>query len=142
MAQTSSARNVPYVISLPNGIELGAMVKIRGTVPENADRFQIDLMCSKGQEPDIALHFNPRFDQNKVVFNSRKSGSWGTEEYGHDFPFRHRQAFEVLIITDQEGFKVVIGDQKYHHFRYRIPLSEVCGLEVSGKVMLESVNIF
>ncbi|XP_060042464.1 galectin-7-like isoform X2 [Erinaceus europaeus] len=141
MAQTSSAQNVPYVISLPNGIELGGVVKIRGTVPENADRFHVDLVCSMGQDPDIALHFNPRFNENKVIFNSRKSGSWGTEEFGHNFPFRYGQAFEVLIITDQEGFKVIIGDQKYHHFCYRIPLSEVCGLEVSGDVMLELVNV-
>ncbi|XP_007524079.1 galectin-7-like [Erinaceus europaeus] len=142
MAQTSSSVHVPYVIPLPNGIDLGGVVKIRGTVPQFSDRFIVDLMCSMGQDPDIALHFNPRFDQNKVVFNIRKNGSWGTEEFGQGFPFRHGQAFEIMIIADQQGFKVVIGDQKYHHFRYRIPLSEVSRLGVSGNVMLESVNIF
>ena len=32
-------------------------------------------------EADIALHFNPRLDQNKVVLNDRKGGQWGQEEY-------------------------------------------------------------
>ena len=43
-------------------------------------RFGLNLHCGRAvPEADIAFHFNPRLDQNKVAINDRKDGNWGTE---------------------------------------------------------------
>ncbi|XP_060042372.1 galectin-7-like [Erinaceus europaeus] len=106
------------------------------------NRFEINLATSNCPDPDLALHFNPRFDENKVVLNTKENGVWCREECRNCVPFHRGQGFELMIIPKQEGFQIVVGDQEYYHFCYRIPLCEVCGLEVRGKVMLESVSIF
>ena len=47
---------------------------------EDAVRFGLNLHCGRAvPEADIAFHFNPRLDQNKVAINDRKDGNWGTE---------------------------------------------------------------
>ncbi|XP_023364017.1 galectin-7 [Otolemur garnettii] len=104
--------------------------------------FHVDLLCCEGQGADIALHFNPRLDQCTVVFNSLEQGAWGQEERGQGIPFQRGQPFEVLLIATEDGFKAVIGDAQYHHFRHRLPLARVRLVEVGGDVKLESLKIF
>ncbi|PIO29382.1 hypothetical protein AB205_0191920, partial [Aquarana catesbeiana] len=54
---------IPYVGTILGGLEPGTMVVIHGTVPNDADRFQIDFQCGSSTSPrsDVAFHFNPRF---------------------------------------------------------------------------------
>ncbi|ELV13966.1 Galectin-7, partial [Tupaia chinensis] len=123
-------------------IRPGTVLKIRGVVPEKASRFHVNLLCSEEEGADAALHFNPRLDTAEVVFNSKQRGSWGTEERGSGVPFQRGVPFEVLLIATDEGFKTVVGDSQYHHFRHRIPTELVRLVEVGGDVQLESVKIF
>ncbi|KAM9225627.1 galectin-7 [Dugong dugon] len=134
--------NVPYKISLPQGMRTSTVLRIRGLVPNNASRFYVNLLCSEEQDANAALHFNPRMDTSEVVFNSKEQGAWGIEERGQGVPFYRGQPFEVLLITTDNGFKVVVGDSEYHLFRHRMPLESVRLLEVGGDVQLESVRIF
>ncbi|XP_034800607.1 galectin-7 [Pan paniscus] len=135
-------RNVPHKSSLPEGIRPGTVMRIRGLVPSNASRFHVNLLCGEEQGSDAALHFNPRLDTSEVVFNSKEQGSWGREERGPGVPFQRGQPFEVLIIASDDGFKAVVGDAQYHHFRHRLPLARVRLVEVGGDVQLDSVRIF
>nr|XP_055106797.1 galectin-7-like [Symphalangus syndactylus] len=134
--------NVPHKSSLPEGIRPGTVLRIRGLVPPNASRFHVNLLCGEEQGSDAALHFNPWLDTSEVVFNSKEQGSWGREERGPGVPFQRGQPFEVLIIASDDGFKAVIGDAQYHHFRHRLPLARVRLVEVGGDVQLDSVKIF
>ncbi|XP_055106797.2 galectin-7-like [Symphalangus syndactylus] len=134
--------NVPHKSSLPEGIRPGTVLRIRGLVPPNASRFHVNLLCGEEQGSDAALHFNPRLDTSEVVFNSKEQGSWGREERGPGVPFQRGQPFEVLIIASDDGFKAVVGDAQYHHFRHRLPLARVRLVEVGGDVQLDSVKIF
>ncbi|KAJ3600581.1 hypothetical protein NHX12_031561 [Muraenolepis orangiensis] len=58
----------------------GDQLILKGLVPPNANRFQIDLGSSND---DLALHFNPRFEDCHggavLVLNSMSGGSWGSE---------------------------------------------------------------
>ncbi|KAG8524446.1 Galectin-7 [Galemys pyrenaicus] len=135
-------QNMPHRTSLPNGMRAGSVIRIRGILPEKATRFYVNLLCSDEKDSEAALHFNPRLDESTVVFNSLERGTWGSEERGSGIPFQRGQPFEVLIITAEDGFKAVVGDQEYHHFRHRIPAARVRLLEVGGDVKLESVKIF
>ncbi|XP_004441551.1 PREDICTED: galectin-7 isoform X2 [Ceratotherium simum simum] len=138
----AGSSDVHHKTPLPEGIRVGTVMRIRGVVPNNANRFFVNLLCSEGQDAEYALHFNPRLNESTVVFNTLEQGAWGPEERGSGIPFQHGQPFEVLLIATEDGFKAVVGDSEYHHFRYRIPPARARLLEVGGDLQLESVKIF
>ncbi|XDA83356.1 hypothetical protein R6Z07F_013246 [Ovis aries] len=142
VAAMAGSFNVPHKTTLPEGIRVGTVLRIRGLVPDKAGRFYVNLLCSEEPGSDAALHFNPRLDESTVVFNTLERGTWGAEERGSGIPFQRGQPFDVLLIATEEGFKAVIADSEYHHFRYRIPPGRVRALEVGGDLQLELVKIF
>ncbi|GAB5582079.1 galectin-8 isoform X4 [Prionailurus iriomotensis] len=105
----AGSSNVPHKMSLPEGIRVGTVMRIRGVVPEKAGRFYVNLLCGEGPGGEAALHFNPRLDESTVVFNSLEQGTWGREERGSGIPFQHGQPFDVLLIATEEGFKGASG---------------------------------
>ncbi|KAK1330238.1 hypothetical protein QTO34_010425 [Cnephaeus nilssonii] len=102
----SQQLNVPHKTSLPEGVRVGTVMRIRGVVPDKARRFHVNLLCSEEEGAEAALHFNPRMDESTVVFNTKEHGVWGPEERGHGLPFQRGQPFDVLLIATEEGFKV------------------------------------
>ncbi|XP_054566612.1 galectin-7 [Eptesicus fuscus] len=138
----AGSSNVPHKTSLPEGVRVGTVMRIRGVVPDKARRFHVNLLCGEEEGAEAALHFNPRMDESTVVFNTKERGGWGQEERGHGLPFQRGQPFDVLLIATEEGFKAVVGDAEIHHFRYRIPPARVRLLEVGGDLQLESVKVF
>ncbi|XP_008707643.1 galectin-7-like, partial [Ursus maritimus] len=101
----AGSSNVPHKTSLPEGIRVGTVMRIRGVVPDKAGRFYVNLLCSEVPGSEAALHFNPRLDESTVVFNTLEQGAWGREERGSGIPFQHGQPFDVLLIATEEGFK-------------------------------------
>ena len=93
-------------------------------------RFRVDFFTASGQ---IALHINPRFDQNCIVRNTDRGG-WGAEERSGGFPFRHNTPFEMVIIAESDHFKVSINGHHAFDYRHRIPLNEVTVLNVEGGI--------
>uniref|UniRef100_A0A8D1S2F6 Galectin n=1 Tax=Sus scrofa TaxID=9823 RepID=A0A8D1S2F6_PIG len=134
--------SMPHKTLLADGIRVGTVMRIRGVVPDQAGRFYVNLLCGEEPGSEAALHFNPRLDESSVVFNSLEHGAWGREERGPGIPFQRGQPFDVLLITTDEGFKVVVGDLEYHHFRHRMPPTRVRAVEVGGDLQLELVKIF
>ncbi|XP_059939112.1 galectin-7-like [Mesoplodon densirostris] len=141
-ARKAVDQKLPYRVPLPDGFKVGTVMKVRGVVPEDAESFHINLMCSDKDDSDIVLHFNPRPGKSTVVINTLKCGNWGPEERGSDPAFLRGETFDLLLIAKREGFKFVLGDKEYYEFRYRLPPERAVLVEVDGDVQLEFATIF
>ncbi|XP_035239585.1 uncharacterized protein LOC118208806 isoform X1 [Anguilla anguilla] len=130
---------IPYVRSFPNGLKWVTGLVFLGRVPSNISRFSFNLMC--GDTKDIALHFNPRFDPDVVVFNTFRGGSWENEERPTEMPLRKGEDFEIFILIKSQGYQVIVNGQKFYVFNHRIPLEQVTSLEIREEVTLYSVEV-
>jgi galectin-9 len=112
-----------------------------------ANRFEFNLMVGSviseqlKQSGDIALHFNPRFDTNLVVRNSRQNGRWGPEEREPQvMPYAAGRDFETMLLIEADGFKVAVNGRHFCQFPHRIPLSCVGVLSIEGSVEVERIE--
>ncbi|KAJ8883408.1 hypothetical protein PR048_015251 [Dryococelus australis] len=55
---------------------------------------------------DVALHFNPRFEESVIVRNSMVDGEWGNEERMGDMLLKRGSEFMLAIECEEERFKV------------------------------------
>uniref|UniRef100_A0A8C9JYN9 Galectin n=1 Tax=Panthera tigris altaica TaxID=74533 RepID=A0A8C9JYN9_PANTA len=100
---------IPYVGTIPEQLEPGTLIVIRGHVPCDSDRFQVDLQCGSSVKPraDVAFHFNPRFKWSDcIVCNTLKNEKWGWEEITYDTPFKKEKSFEIVIMVLKDKFQV------------------------------------
>jgi Galactoside-binding lectin len=70
----------------------------------------VDLICGLSVKCDVALHVNPRFDEMRLVRNTRTSERWGEEEAVVPFklPLRRGEAFYLYIFVAESKFLVAI----------------------------------
>ncbi|KAM3852405.1 galectin-9-like isoform 2-T2 [Vipera latastei] len=129
---------VPYTGNIPGGLGSNRTITVRGSIPMNAKRFQINLMAGQ----DIALHISLRMEQRTVVRNSFLYGRWGREERDLPFnPFQPGQFFELLIHCDNHKFKVYINGQPFFNFVHRyVPIEDICTIEIDGDVTLSYIK--
>ncbi|XP_059574202.1 galectin-7-like [Alligator mississippiensis] len=117
-------------------------VRIQGSVPNDCQRFAVNFSCGEEPNCNIAFHFNPRFDQNSVVFNSFQNHSWQCEQVMEGNPFKHGASFLLeFYITDQH-FEVVVNKKVFGQFKHRIPLCEVKVLEIKPEVQIQKIELF
>ncbi|KAI3367839.1 hypothetical protein L3Q82_026685 [Scortum barcoo] len=119
---------IPYTGPIPGGLHPGEMIIIQGTVPPDADRFQIDLSSGSSTKPrsDVALHFSPRFKGSPcVICNSLLQESWGKEETLHQLPYKRGAPFETIILVHEDVFKVAVNGAHLLEYKHKIPLNRV-----------------
>uniref|UniRef100_A0A8C7QMX7 Galectin n=1 Tax=Oncorhynchus mykiss TaxID=8022 RepID=A0A8C7QMX7_ONCMY len=134
--------SIPYVGPIYGGLRSGMSIYIQGVIPHEITRFNINLQCGEFEGGDIGFHFNPRFDGwDKVVFNSCQEGQWGSEEKTHHMPFSKGDAFEMVIIINQEGYQVTVNGRDFHMFKHRIPVERVNALQIGGDVSIQTINV-
>uniref|UniRef100_A0A2K5QHC0 Galectin n=1 Tax=Cebus imitator TaxID=2715852 RepID=A0A2K5QHC0_CEBIM len=100
---------IPYVGTIPDHLDPGTLIVIRGHVPSDADRFQVDLQYGSSVKPraDVAFHFNPRFKRaGCIVCNTLINEKWGWEEITYDSPFKREKSFEIVIMVLKDKFQV------------------------------------
>ncbi|XP_060939176.1 galectin-8-like [Limanda limanda] len=134
---------IPYTGPVPGGLHPGEIIIIQGSVPPDADRFQIDLSsgCSTKPRSDVALHFSPCFTgPPRVVCNSLLQETWGEEETLHQLPFKRGAPFETIILVHDNVFKVAVNGTHLLSYKHRIPLNRVDTFSISGKVMVYAVG--
>ncbi|XP_049917227.1 galectin-8-like isoform X2 [Epinephelus moara] len=134
---------IPYTGPIPGGLHPGEIIIIQGTVPPDADRFQIDLSngCSTKPRSDVALHFSPRFKGSPcVVCNTLLQESWGKEETLHQLPYKRGAPFETIILVHEDVFKVAVNGTHLLEYKHKIPLNRVDTFSISGKVRVHAIG--
>ncbi|XP_010631246.1 galectin-12 isoform X4 [Fukomys damarensis] len=135
---------VPYVTTIFGGLHAGKMVMLQGTVPLDAHRFQVDFQCgcSLNPQPDIIIHFNPRFHTSRphVICNTLHRGHWQTEARWPGLALQRGTGFLILFLFGNEEVKVSVNGQHFLHYRYRLPLSRVDTLGIFGDILVQTVG--
>lgn len=131
-----------FMDDLPENLEPGTVIKIKGLVLPICSRFAINLSCSRDAGSDIALHLNPRISQRYIVRNSRIRNSWGREEVTtiSHFELNRNEKFQIDIVLAEKEFLVSINGKHVCAFVYRIPLASVKTLLIEGPVEVHGVE--
>uniref|UniRef100_A0A8D2DNW2 Galectin n=1 Tax=Sciurus vulgaris TaxID=55149 RepID=A0A8D2DNW2_SCIVU len=131
---------IPYVTTIFGGLHAGKMVMLQGVVPLRAHRFQVDFQCgcSLCPQPDIAIHFNPRFHTTKphVICNTLLSGCWQREARWPGLALQRGASFLILFLFGNES----VNGRHFLHYRYRLPLSRVDTLGIFGDILVKAVG--
>ncbi|KAM8816001.1 galectin-8 isoform 1-T2 [Rhynchonycteris naso] len=134
---------IPYVGTIPEQLEPGTLIVIRGHVPGDSDRFQVDLQSGSSVKPraDVVFHFNPRFKRsNCIVCNTLKNEKWGWEEITHDMPFQKEKSFEIVIMVLKDKFQVAVNGKHTLLYAHRVSPDKIDTLGIYGKVNVHSVG--
>lgn len=132
----------PYVGTLR--IFPGTLVKVAGRATPNATRFAINFQTGPSINPrdDLALHLSPCFTPPRIIRNSLINGSWGVEEAWSSGAILSPHApFEIMILAEQDQFKIAVNGAHYCEFRHRIPYQQITHLSVDGDVDIERISI-
>lgn len=115
----------------------GSTIELTGHVLGSPKSFHINLVTATD---DIALHVSVRFDQGKVVFNSRRNGNWEDEKVVEHLPVQQEHNFEAMILVEEMGYKVAFNQQHFAEFNHRLLYSTVEKLRVDGCVLIHRVE--
>ncbi|KAM7004134.1 galectin-4-like [Passerculus sandwichensis] len=133
---------VPFIDTIPGGMMPKKTIIVKGFVPNNANRFEINLRV--GPAGDIVLHVNPRMEEgNAVVRNSFRGDSWDREERDLfcNSPFLREHFFDLSIRCGSDRFKVFANGRPLFDFHHRVPVGpHVDVLEIKGDVVLSYVH--
>ncbi|KFQ91091.1 Galectin-8, partial [Nipponia nippon] len=133
---------IPYVGTIVGGLVPGQLIVIHGTVPDDADRFQVDLQCGSSIKPraDVAFHFNPRFRRSGcIVCNTLEREKWGWEEITYKTPFQKGKSFEIVIVILKDKFQVAVNKKHLLLYNHRIGLERIDTLGIYGKVQIKTI---
>jgi len=130
--------SMPFKTALPDGFGPGKILYVSGVVADKADKFAINFTTENG---DVALHFNPRFGEKKVVRNTQTAGKWDSpEEREGAFPFQKGRTFDIIVQSQADGYYTFVDGQPFCDFKHRIPVNQVHSLSIEGDVELQGVH--
>ncbi|XP_070620661.1 galectin-4-like [Erythrolamprus reginae] len=130
---------LPYTCNIPGGLAVHKNITMRGSIPKNANRFEISFMAGQ----DIALYINPRIKPwTYVVRNSLLNDQWGTEERDLPFnPFQPGKCFELSIRCGNHTFQVYTNGRHLFNFTYRyVPIERIQTIKIIGDVTLSYIK--
>jgi hypothetical protein len=130
---------VPYESGIPGeGIAPGKTLVIYGTPEKKGKRFHINLLKKNG---DIALHFNPRFDEKAIVRNSLLSNEWGNEEREGKMVLEKATGFDLEIHNEAYGFQIFLNGERFATYAHRTEPNDLHGIQIGGDVEITGIQI-
>uniref|UniRef100_A0A914H2B1 Galectin domain-containing protein n=1 Tax=Globodera rostochiensis TaxID=31243 RepID=A0A914H2B1_GLORO len=132
---------VPYSADIKEGfIKAGKKIRMVLILLNEGDtRTRFDMFDKMN---DILFHFGIRPDTKKAVRNTyKKTDGWMKEENDGSFPFVMEKQFVLEFVAQKEKIEIVVDGKKEFEFKARDDLSEVVKFEVSGELVLQSVNV-
>ncbi|XP_044042421.1 lectin, galactoside-binding, soluble, 2b [Siniperca chuatsi] len=116
----------------------GDEFKIRIKPKDDCDSFSINI----GHDSDnIAMHFNPRFSLNAIVFNSLSGGCWGDEHHEGNFPFVRGEECKFHINFSNGQFYIKLPDGSMLNFPNRLGDVKYKYFDVSGDARIVGIKI-
>ncbi|KAK3596031.1 hypothetical protein CHS0354_032554 [Potamilus streckersoni] len=130
----------PYVGSI--SLQDGSKISIQGVPEYHQTQFVIALQSGSNiiQRSEIPFWFNPRFNENQVVRNTKTGNSWGLEERHGGFPFQQGQMFDVEILVRSKKYKISVNGQHFGKYRHRTPTTAVTHLVVEGGIKIHNIH--
>ncbi|CAI5441466.1 unnamed protein product [Caenorhabditis angaria] len=141
---------VPYESGIAaDGLIPGKTLVVYATPEKKAKKFNINLLKKNG---DIALHFNPRFDEKgglicakpipgSVVRNSLISGEWGNEEREGKNPFEKNVGFDLEIRNEEFAFQIFVNGERFASYAHRVDPHDIAGIQIQGDIELTGIQV-
>ncbi|KAL2086879.1 hypothetical protein ACEWY4_017938 [Coilia grayii] len=134
---TSSLTTAKMLTVKNMSFKTGQQLTITGK-PTSATGFAINIGHS---EDTVALHFNPRFCEQTIVCNSKKSGVWQSEQRERSFPFHVNEEFKVTIQFSGQNFNIRLPNGNIIQFPNRSGDSKFKYIYVTGDVRILGIKI-
>ncbi|XP_077323568.1 galectin-1-like [Lithobates pipiens] len=115
----------------------GHCVEVGGFIPKGCTRFSINL---GKDEKNLVLHFNPRFDEHKIILNSRVDNVFGEELKESVFPYQEGSDIMVCFLFQQDKITIELGTGSILSFPLRFPIEEISYLSLVN-LQLKSLTL-
>uniref|UniRef100_A0A8C3KRL2 Galectin n=1 Tax=Calidris pygmaea TaxID=425635 RepID=A0A8C3KRL2_9CHAR len=119
-------------------MKAGDALKIKGKISEYADGFSVNLGCKSS---DLALHFNPRFNESVIVCNSRCSNAWQAEHRDKHLCFSKGSTVKIVIEMLSQKFLVKLPDGHEVEFPNRHCYDKISYMSVKGGFRVTSFKL-
>ncbi|XP_016119341.1 32 kDa beta-galactoside-binding lectin-like, partial [Sinocyclocheilus grahami] len=130
------------ITSIKGGLQEGKRVIIIGRSLPDANRLHVNLQCGSDSDADIALHINPRYENDSahVMYNTYKNGTWGSEQSTPDSPFFKDKLFAIEILVTKEAYKISANGKHLKDYEHHIPITQVNTISVDQNIELEFIG--
>ncbi|NWU97539.1 LEG2 protein, partial [Upupa epops] len=119
-------------------MKTGDTLKLKGKIADDADGFSINLGSSSS---DLALHFNPRFNESVIVCNSRCSNTWETEQRDSHLCFSKGSTVKIVIEMLADKFEVKLPDGHEVEFPNRHSYDKIKYMSIKGGFRVTSFKL-
>ncbi|XP_043919210.1 galectin-2-like isoform X2 [Protopterus annectens] len=123
-------------------MKTGTTLKIKGKVDSDAARFNVNLGNNSN---DLALHFNPRFDDSRdgyvIVCNSKSGGSWQSEQREKQLPFSQGSTVKFSIEFKDDKFVIKMPEGVEMEFPNRHNYNHIDYMAVNGGFKVTSFKL-
>uniref|UniRef100_A0A8V0YMQ2 Galectin n=1 Tax=Gallus gallus TaxID=9031 RepID=A0A8V0YMQ2_CHICK len=116
----------------------GGLQECLGVLCEGFSSFAINLGCKSS---DLALHFNPRFNESVIVCNSLCSDNWQQEQRDKHFNFYKGSTVKIIVEFLGDKFLVKLPDGHEVEFPNRHGYDKISYLNILGGFKVTSFKV-